>query len=181
MKIFITGDSGAGKSTLAIALKEKLGIPVFHADLYRFKDEYTMHPYDEFKNKIQSIISENQSYILDGCEFGDDPEVFIKVLNDADIVINFDVSPRLAISGFFNRVFNYKEKNMQPSATGNVGESESVEYFKIWLDFYYSRLHVKTQREPLFKKVSKKVRTVRNHQESDNLLAELVETYAAAT
>ena len=172
VKIFITGDSGGGKSTTAVALGKHLKIPVFHSDLYRFKEAGILNPYPEFKKTIESIIKTNEKYIIEGIEFGDDQILFEKLMNEADIVLNFEVPPRVSITSFFNRYFDYFEKGT-PHIGINIGSSykASSEHFKCFIDFYYSYQSRRHLRQPILKKCSKKVVNIHNFKEADQVIA----------
>lgn len=174
MKIFITGDSGAGKSTAAKTLHDNLNIPVFHTDAMTYKDIATRYPYNEFKEKIHSIISSNESYIIDGASFGEDPELFITLVHDADIVLFFDVPAKLAINGFIKRNQDF-EKGIKPIGLNSDNPLfATAEFYKIWLEWYAKFMDVKEERLKILAGLPrKKTLIVRNYSDVDTAVIKI--------
>lgn len=177
-KILITGDPCAGKSTTAKRLGENLGIPVFHVDMYRYKEAGILNPYNEYKEKISNILANNDSYIIEGVEFGEDQKIFRQLLAEATVVLNFEVSSRIAIVGFFNRFFDHQE-GVTPHIGINLGPfyNESVEHFKAYLEFYYGYIATRETRAKDFAKHSGKVTTIRNFAEADAIIDDLTRAF----
>ena len=66
-RIMICGPSNAGKSTLAVALGRKLGIQVFHVDLFRHLPDtnWVQRPDDEFQALHDAAIL-SERWVIDG-------------------------------------------------------------------------------------------------------------------
>ena len=170
LKILITGDTSAGKSTTANALGQSFNIPVFHTDLLMLKDAATFHPYDDFKNNIKEILKNNESYILDGCAFGEDLDFFTKISNHADIILNFDFTPKAALDGYFKRLDEY-QKNGTPHVGMNMGaDYGSPRQFMFFLKYYANFIAEKEKRKEVFSHMPNKVITIRKYTDADKLI-----------
>jgi len=169
IKIFITGDPGAGKSTFARAIQEKINIPVYHTDLYMLKDAGSYNSYDFFKNSISNILESSDCFIIDGCSFGDDFELFKKIASESDIILNFDSYPQIAVNSFFKRMEDFKKGGVHIGM--NIGDDYcSPRQFKFFLEYYAKFLGEKEQRKDFLEEIQHKVVTLRNFEDVDRLL-----------
>lgn len=66
-RIMIVGPTNAGKSTLAVAIGEKLGVPVFHIDLFRHtpNTDWVPRPDDEF-HALHAEALTVPEWVMDG-------------------------------------------------------------------------------------------------------------------
>ena len=64
-RIIIIGCSGAGKSTLALALKEKLGLPVVHLDQLWWQEGWQHVTREEFDARLDMALQMDR-WIIDG-------------------------------------------------------------------------------------------------------------------
>ncbi|TFK63464.1 hypothetical protein BDN72DRAFT_847586 [Pluteus cervinus] len=65
-RIRIVGNSGVGKSTLGRQLSKILGIPYFGLDELYWKPGWEESSAEEFEGKINKVLSEHSSWIMDG-------------------------------------------------------------------------------------------------------------------
>ncbi|WP_260443115.1 topology modulation protein [Listeria fleischmannii] len=65
-RITILGPSGSGKSTLARELGHILKVPVVHLDTLFFKPNWEEIPKLEFLKKVETIISTEENWIIEG-------------------------------------------------------------------------------------------------------------------
>lgn len=170
LKILVIGDPAAGKTTLAKSLKKGLGIPAFHSDTYRFKNAVTLFPYSEFKDKINSIIVENESYIIEGADFGDDSEFINTILSSADIILHFDIPTYLSINRWFKRI----DKTESIEHLGFISDDTydgGVKQVRFMLEWYHWYLDRKEQMQQKLENFKDKVVTLRNYEDSDKIAA----------
>ena len=172
LKILITGDPASGKTTTAKALEKGLGIPAFHTDTFRFKDAVTLAPYEEFKNKVKGVITKNESYIIEGADFGDEAEFLDMILSDADIILIFDIPPSESINKWFKRIDKTEPQehlgfNNDPNYDGGV---KQVRFMLEWYHWYLDR---KEQMQQRLKHFMNKVITVQHHTAADKVIAYL--------
>lgn len=66
MKIQIIGFSGSGKSTLARKLSEHYQIPLLHLDVVHFFGDWQERSIDEQTKIVQSFMSKNPDWVIDG-------------------------------------------------------------------------------------------------------------------
>ena len=64
-RIAIVGCSGGGKSTLALALGERLGLPVVHLDTLFWKPGWTESGLEEFRPKVEAVAAQGR-WIIEG-------------------------------------------------------------------------------------------------------------------
>ncbi|TFK63463.1 hypothetical protein BDN72DRAFT_803248 [Pluteus cervinus] len=65
-RIRIVGNSGVGKSTLGRQLSKILGIPYFGLDELFWKPGWEKSSAEEFQGKLNKVLSEHSSWIIDG-------------------------------------------------------------------------------------------------------------------
>lgn len=65
-KIIVVGATGSGKSTLCKRLQSKLKYPYIQLDQLYWKPNWLGSSDDEFLPKIQTIIEDNENWIIDG-------------------------------------------------------------------------------------------------------------------
>ena len=64
-RVAVIGCSGGGKSTFSRALRDKVGLPLYHLDAIYWKADRTTLPKEEFR-AIQRKIIEKNEWIIDG-------------------------------------------------------------------------------------------------------------------
>lgn len=64
-RIAIIGCSGGGKSTLALALGERLGLPVVHLDNLFWKPGWREAPLEEFRPRVEAAAA-GEAWVMDG-------------------------------------------------------------------------------------------------------------------
>jgi hypothetical protein len=93
MRILLTGGSSAGKTTVAIALGERLGVPVHHLDHIAFSDErWTPRPLAERLREVKRIVAE-PGWVAEGGHL----EWTEPLLSAADVIVWLDVPMRVAL------------------------------------------------------------------------------------
>jgi hypothetical protein len=93
MRILLIGASSAGKSTLAIALRERLGVPVHHLDHIAFSDErWTPRPPADRLREVERIVVQ-PDWVAEGGHLGwTEP-----LLRAADTIVWLDVPMLVAL------------------------------------------------------------------------------------
>lgn len=64
-KILVIGSPGSGKSYFSKKLSLKTNIPVYHLDMYYWREGWVSTPHDEFDKLLNEIMS-NEEWIVDG-------------------------------------------------------------------------------------------------------------------
>lgn len=64
-KVIVIGCPGAGKSTFARALAAKTGLPLYHLDLFFWREDKTTVPRAEFLRHLHHVLRED-TWIIDG-------------------------------------------------------------------------------------------------------------------
>ncbi len=64
-RIHITGNAGSGKTTLAIALGQRLQLPVFHLDSVVWQPHWKKTPPAE-RQKLEAAMCEPKAWIIEG-------------------------------------------------------------------------------------------------------------------
>jgi adenylate kinase family enzyme len=64
-RVAIIGCSGGGKSTLALALGERLGLPVVHLDNLFWRPGWTESPIEEFRPGVEAAAA-GEAWVMDG-------------------------------------------------------------------------------------------------------------------
>ena len=102
-KILIIGCSGSGKTTLAVALGEKLGLPVVHLDQLWWKEGWRNVTREEFDSRLAMAMNMD-GWIIDG-NYSRTMEMR---LAKCDTVIYLDFNRWACLRGMCQRVFgNY--------------------------------------------------------------------------
>jgi adenylate kinase family enzyme len=103
-KITIFGCPGSGKSTLAKQLSVKLGIPVYHLDLYFWLPGWVLKDEQERARLFKEMITQD-SWIIDGT-FGS--TTYQQRIEGADLLIYLDFPRWLCLWRCFKRMFQKK-------------------------------------------------------------------------
>jgi adenylate kinase family enzyme len=132
MRIMIYGRPGSGKSTFALALSEKLELPLHHLDRYFFTAGWMERNRQEFLAIQRALVNQN-SWIIDGCSLQSLEMRYAR----ADICI-FMLYPRwLCILRLFTRMFT-KNPAIQDRAEG-CSETISWSLIKYTWTFEYRK------------------------------------------
>jgi len=99
MKIIIIGSPGAGKSTLTRRLNNFLKYPVMHLDKVYHTTGKQHITRDELVDKVNAFTSSNEKWIIDGNYIS---TVEMRI-NLADIIIVFDLDPKICINNAYSR------------------------------------------------------------------------------
>lgn len=127
-KILVIGSSGAGKSTLARKLGTKTGIKIIHLDKIYWKPNWTEPSKDEWRETLEHVMREEDSWIMDGNFSG----TFDIRLSAADMVIFLDMPPLICVWRVLKRVVFSYNRTRADMAEG-CPEKFDLEFLKwIW-------------------------------------------------
>ena len=104
-RILIIGCPGSGKTTLALALREKLGLPVVHLDQLWWKKGWKNVTQAEFDSRLAMALNMDQ-WIIDG----NYSRTMEARLEKCDTIIYLDFSRWQCLWGFFQRVLTGQGK-----------------------------------------------------------------------
>lgn len=104
-KIMIIGPGGAGKSTLAREISKKLGLPVYHLDVYFWKPGWVESPDAEWQATQKQMIK-NEQWIMDG-NYEESLEIRLEA---CDTVIFLNFSRAICFYRVYKRYFQFKGK-----------------------------------------------------------------------
>ncbi len=126
-RILIIGCPGAGKTTLALALKEKLGLPLVHLDQLWWKGNWENVTREEFDSRLAMALNMDR-WIIDG----NYSRTIEMRLQRCDTIIYLDFDRWQCLWGMFQRVIcNYGKH--RPDMGGNCKERFDPEFVKwIW-------------------------------------------------
>lgn len=126
-RILIIGCPGAGKTTLALALKEKLGLPLVHLDQLWWKGNWENVTREEFDSRLAMALNMDR-WIIDG----NYSRTIEMRLQRCDTIIYLDFDRWQCLWGMFQRVIcNYGKH--RPDMGGNCRERFDWEFVKwIW-------------------------------------------------
>jgi adenylate kinase family enzyme len=126
-RIMIIGCSGSGKTTLAVALKEKLGLPLVHLDQLWWTGNWENVTREEFDSRLAMAVNMDK-WIIDG-NFSRTIEMR---LQRCDTIIYLDFDRWQCLWGVFCRVVRNYGKT-RPDMGGNCRERFDPEFMKwIW-------------------------------------------------
>ena len=126
-RIMIIGCPGSGKTTLALALKEKLGLPVVHLDQLWWTGNWENVTREEFDSRLATAVNLDQ-WIIDG-NFSRTIEMR---LQRCDTIIYLDFDRWACLWGVICRVIRNYGKH-RPDMGGNCPERFDPEFLKwIW-------------------------------------------------
>lgn len=124
-RIMIVGPTNAGKSTLAVAIGQKLGIPVRHVDLLRHAPhtDWVQRPDDEFHALHAAAIAEPE-WVMDGNYTG----IMPARLRRATGIISLD-------DALWRRYWRYFRRTLHRKRAGALeGNRDSIKWAMIhWL------------------------------------------------
>lgn len=124
-RVAIVGPGGCGKSTFAVALRQRLGLPVVHLDHHFWKPGWIETPRDEWR-QVQAELFAGEHWIADGNYGGTLDERFSRA--DTVIVV---ARPRLAcVAGALRRTLSSYGKAVQ--ADGCPERFQLAFYRWIW-------------------------------------------------
>ena len=102
-RILIIGNAGAGKTTFALALKDKINVPVVHLDRLFWKDNWNYICAEEFDELLEKALVK-QEWIIDG----NYNRTLRYRMNYCDKVFYFDFPTATCLWGITKRIFqNY--------------------------------------------------------------------------
>ena len=126
-RIMIIGCPGSGKTTLALALKEKLGLPLVHLDQLWWTGNWENVTREEFDSRLATAVNLDQ-WIIDG-NFSRTIEMR---LQRCDTIIYLDFDRWACLWGVICRVLRNYGKH-RPDMGGNCPERFDTEFLKwIW-------------------------------------------------
>lgn len=85
-RLLILGGPGAGKSTLALAVGEKLGLPIHHSDQTYWTEGWQVVPHEVRMAAFALMIAE-EKWVLDGCLAAIAPSVAER----ADLIVHLSL------------------------------------------------------------------------------------------
>ena len=160
----IIGCGGSGKSTLAKKLHELSGLELIHLDQVFWMPGWIELPRDEWIEKNKKILTEKDSWIIDG-NYGSTMDMR---LEKADTVVFMDTPTYLRLFRVLRRMVKYYGKS-RPDMPKNCPERISFEFW------HYVLFYNKTRRPTILKKLSaihkeKNVFILRNQKMVDSFL-----------
>lgn len=123
-RIMIIGCPGSGKTTLAVALAEKLGLPLVHLDVLGWRGEWEKVPRDEFDALLRDAVAEPR-WVIDG-NYG---STIPMRLERCDTVIYLDFPRTVSTFGVLQRVIKNRGKS-RPDMGGNCPERFDFKFLK---------------------------------------------------
>lgn len=130
----IIGSGGAGKSTLAKQLGEKLGLPVYHLDVYYWNPGWVPTSNEEWDLFLEELVK-NDSWIIDG-NYGRTYDIRMR---RADIIILLDYSRWLTIFRVIKRRMMYHGKT-RPDMNKGCPEALDLDFLKWVWNFRKTRI-----------------------------------------
>lgn len=126
-RILIIGCSGSGKTTLAVALGEKLGLPVVHLDQLWWTGNWENVTREEFDARLTDAL-EKPRWIIDGNYSRTIPMRLPK----CDTIIYLDFNRWECLLGMFQRVSRWRGRK-RPDMGGECRERFDPEFARwIW-------------------------------------------------
>ena len=126
-RIMIIGCPGSGKTTLALALKEKLGLPLIHLDQLWWKGNWENVTREEFDSRLAMAVN-MENWIIDG-NFSRTIEMR---LQRCATIIYLDFDRWECLQGVIHRVIRNYGKT-RPDMGGNCKERFDWDFMKyIW-------------------------------------------------
>lgn len=98
-KILVIGCPGAGKSRFAAALRDKIGLPLYHLDMIWHKPDKTNISREEFDSRLYDILKQDQ-WIIDG-NYARTLEMRLK---ECDTVFLLDYPLEVCLQGVESRI-----------------------------------------------------------------------------
>lgn len=166
----IIGCPGSGKSRLSKLLGKQLNIPVLHLDYIYHIDNFHQISRDELKTMIQSFVSNNDSFIIDG-NYGSTMEWRLQY---CDTVILLDIDSDICVANVLNRMDDIIRDDMAPGFDNSFMDEGFLEFVK----------NFRKDKIPGVKRLLKKhhVNTVilRNYKEIDTFIKETQKTITSS-
>ena len=167
-RILIIGNSGAGKSTFAIALAEKLGLPLVHLDKLFWNGNWEHVSRDEFDTLLQQALEQPQ-WIIDG----NFDRTMPRRLEYCDAVFFFDIPTAMCLWGITKRVFTNYGKTRRDMG-GNCPEYFDMEKLKLCRHVLgFNRQYRKNYYALLEKATHAKVTVFRNRKQARQFLEQI--------
>ena len=159
-RVAVIGCPGGGKSTFSRALRDRVGLPLYHLDAIYWKEDRTTLPKEEFR-AIQRQIIEKDEWIIDG-NYGSTVEWRIAA---CDILFFLDYPAEVCLAGVRAR------RGQKRSDMPWVEEGDDEEF----LDFIRAFESESRPRilELMEKYPDKTVVTFRSREEAERYLGEL--------
>ena len=126
-RIMIIGCPGSGKTTLALALKEKLGLPVVHLDQLWWTGNWENVTREEFDSRLAMAMNMDR-WIIDGNYSRTIPQRLPK----CDTIIYLDFERWECLLGVAQRILAYRGK-VRPDMAEGCPERFDWEFIKfVW-------------------------------------------------
>ena len=164
-RILIIGNAGSGKSTFAVALAQKLGLPLIHLDQLYWQGNWEHVSREEFDAVLQAELKKTQ-WIIDG-NFN---RTLPHRLANCDTVFFFDMPAALCLWGITKRVLTNYGKTRKDMG-GNCPEyfdKQKLELYRNVLAF--NRQHRKDYYKLLENAAHAKVIVFRNRRQVKDFL-----------
>ena len=126
-RILVLGPSGSGKSTLGERIGRILDIPIVHLDQYYWKPGWIYTPEDEWRAKIEELISADE-WVMDGNYTSS-----LKLRSSAaDTIIFIDIPRRLSYLRIFIRFLRFRGRT-RPDLGEACPEKIDIDFIRwIW-------------------------------------------------
>ena len=131
-RVLVIGSGGAGKSTFAVALGERLGLPVIHLDAHFWHPGWVETPKAEWRERVAELTARD-AWVMDGNYGGTLPQR----LAACDAVIFLDLPRTVCVWRVIRRVFQYAGQSRPDMAPG-CPEQVSLK-FLWWVWTYRTR------------------------------------------
>ena len=159
-KILIIGCPGSGKSTCSKILGKILNYPVLHLDRIFHIDNYHQITREELRTKIIQFDKQNEKYIIDGNYIG----TLELRLKSADIIIYFDLDPKVCLSNVMNRITGGEPRDdIVPGFDNSIIDLEFIEYVKCF------NMNVQPKIEHAIKNRDVKIIRINNYKDLEHL------------
>lgn len=122
-KILVIGSPGSGKSYFSKQLSLKIKIPVYHLDMYYWREGWISAPQEEFDQIINDIMS-NDEWIIDG----NYQRTLEHRVSNADVVFFLDIPVEVCLDAEKER--RNQKRDDFPSFLIEGEDPEFLEYIK---------------------------------------------------
>ena len=168
-RIAVIGCPGGGKSTFSRALRDRVGLPLYHLDAIYWREDRTTLPKEEFR-AIQRQIIEKDEWIIDG-NYNSTIEWRFAA---CDILFFLDYPAEVCLAGV--RARRGQKRSDMPWV-----ETELDEEFRQFIcDFSSQQLPLIYELIDIYK-ADKEIVILRSHEEVDAYLARLLQKKGQST
>ena len=173
-RIAIIGCSGAGKSTLALALADRLGLPVVHLDRLFWKPGWVESTHAEFEDRQRAALPKDGAWIADG-NYGSTLDLRFAL---ADTIIFLDLPTSVCLWRIVARRFS---RGPRPDMAPGCSEQLEVEFLRYVMRWRRERRPAVVARLAELAAEGKRVITLTSQADVDELRAGYLPRWAKGT